>query len=183
VPCTAWRSAAKCFSRAPKTPPFAPGAGRESKCAWKMVYSSSSLLRYCLPDLSCSCFSPSSPPPPSLDVSLLFDVSSCFSALQHSHPLFHIQLRRCIHTLTGHAGPILCLSGEDSRLASGSGDTSIKIWDISTHQCVRTLEGHSGKFTLEDSFSLPLFITCLCIFPVLWFPLLGVFGIFSLCLR
>ena len=44
---------------------------------------------------------------------------------------------------------------EGGRLASGSGDETIKIWDVATSGCVMTLEGHEGTMfslaVLEDS--------------------------------
>ena len=30
----------------------------------------------------------------------------------------------------------------DGRLASCSGDESVRVWDVSTGECVKTLEGH-----------------------------------------
>ncbi len=49
-------------------------------------------------------------------------------------------------TLQGHSEPVsaLTLLG-DGRLASGSYDNSIKLWDVQTGQCVQTLRGHSGS--------------------------------------
>ncbi len=47
-------------------------------------------------------------------------------------------------TLQGHSKAVtaLTLLG-DGRLASGSTDQSIKLWDVQTGQCVQTLQGHS----------------------------------------
>ena len=30
------------------------------------------------------------------------------------------------------------------RLVSGSGDSTLKVWDVATGECVATLEGHSN---------------------------------------
>ena len=48
-------------------------------------------------------------------------------------------------TLTGHSGWVnsVCLLG-DGRLASGSSDETIRIWDTQSGQCDLTLTGHSG---------------------------------------
>ena len=48
-----------------------------------------------------------------------------------------------IYTLTGHLGAIDSLIKiNDSQIASGSTDSTIKIWDIPTGSCLYTLEGH-----------------------------------------
>jgi WD40 repeat protein/predicted Ser/Thr protein kinase len=48
-------------------------------------------------------------------------------------------------TLTGHAGPVMsvCFSPDGKRLASGSLDKTIKVWDAATGQVVHTLTGHT----------------------------------------
>jgi WD40 repeat protein len=38
----------------------------------------------------------------------------------------------------------LCLSEDGSRLYSGSGDDTIKLWDTSTDTCIATLQGHTN---------------------------------------
>ncbi len=48
-------------------------------------------------------------------------------------------------TLQGHSSTVFALTLlGDGRLASGSGDKSIKLWDVKTGQCVQTLQGHSS---------------------------------------
>ena len=44
-----------------------------------------------------------------------------------------------------HEDSVLCLAVlEGGRLASGSADQMIKIWNLATGVCVATLEGHGG---------------------------------------
>ena len=46
-------------------------------------------------------------------------------------------------TLEGHEDFVCSLAVlEDGRLASGSDDCTIKIWDLAIGACVATLEGH-----------------------------------------
>ena len=48
-------------------------------------------------------------------------------------------------TLAGHTSTVATLAVlEGSRLASGSWDRTIKIWDVLSGSCVATLEGHAG---------------------------------------
>ncbi|CAI4218032.1 unnamed protein product [Parascedosporium putredinis] len=52
---------------------------------------------------------------------------------------------RCaIKTFTGHTNGILCLQFDDNILATGSYDSTIKIWNIATGEELRTLRGHTG---------------------------------------
>lgn len=46
--------------------------------------------------------------------------------------------------LKGHTNGIMCLQIDDNILATGSYDTTIKIWDIETGQEIRTLRGHTA---------------------------------------
>ena len=44
----------------------------------------------------------------------------------------------------GHTNGVMCLQFDDHILASGSYDTTIKIWDINTGEELRTLRGHAN---------------------------------------
>ena len=49
-------------------------------------------------------------------------------------------------TLEGHASPVysVAFSPDGSRLASGSDDQTVRVWNIATGQVEQTLEGHSA---------------------------------------
>jgi WD40 repeat protein len=51
--------------------------------------------------------------------------------------------------MTGHAANVtsLAFSPDGSRLASGSLDGTVKLWDVATGQEVLTLTGHNGPVT------------------------------------
>ncbi|KAH8812140.1 putative E3 ubiquitin ligase complex SCF subunit sconB [Xylogone sp. PMI_703] len=44
----------------------------------------------------------------------------------------------------GHTNGVMCLQFDDNIVATGSYDTTIKIWDINTGECIRTLRGHTS---------------------------------------
>ncbi|UKZ72431.1 hypothetical protein TrVFT333_000060 [Trichoderma virens FT-333] len=52
----------------------------------------------------------------------------------------------CLQTLEGHNDWVssVAFSPNGQRLASGSRDHTIRVWDASSGACLRTLEGHSG---------------------------------------
>ncbi|KAL4865036.1 hypothetical protein BDV12DRAFT_211257 [Aspergillus spectabilis] len=54
----------------------------------------------------------------------------------------------CLSTLEGHSSEIwsVTFSPDGRLLVSGSGDTTIKLWDATTGTLKHTLEGHSGWF-------------------------------------
>lgn len=51
-----------------------------------------------------------------------------------------------IRNYLGHSSPILCASFSPTGklLATGSGDTSIRLWDLNTETPSHTLSGHKG---------------------------------------
>ncbi|KAI9770372.1 MAG: hypothetical protein M1839_003214 [Geoglossum umbratile] len=51
----------------------------------------------------------------------------------------------CLQTLEGHSNSVLSVafSPDSTRLASASGDYTVKIWDASSGECLQTLKGHS----------------------------------------
>ncbi|GJN69209.1 E3 ubiquitin ligase complex SCF subunit scon-2 [Purpureocillium lilacinum] len=52
---------------------------------------------------------------------------------------------RCaIKTFKGHENGVTCLQFDDTILATGSYDTTIKIWNIQTGEVIRTLRGHTS---------------------------------------
>ncbi|KAK4905582.1 hypothetical protein LTR49_025151 [Elasticomyces elasticus] len=56
----------------------------------------------------------------------------------------------CLQMLEGHSNLVssVVFSADSSRLASASGDNTVKIWDASSGQCLRTLKGHSNGVSL-----------------------------------
>ncbi|KAL6406189.1 hypothetical protein AUP68_10357 [Ilyonectria robusta] len=60
----------------------------------------------------------------------------------------------CLQTLEGHGDSVrsVAFSADGQRLASGSDDSTIKVWDVATGACLQTLEGH-GDSVLTVAFS------------------------------
>jgi WD40 repeat protein len=60
-----------------------------------------------------------------------------------------VQTGKLLFRLEGHVGQVnsVCYSRDGSRIASGSSDRTIKVWDAVTGQELLTLEGHSGSVT------------------------------------
>ncbi|MDD7589908.1 MAG: hypothetical protein SPJ75_05155, partial [Candidatus Onthomorpha sp.] len=52
----------------------------------------------------------------------------------------------CLKTLEGHSEDILSVaySPDGTKIVSGSGDKTIKIWDANTGERLKTLKGHSS---------------------------------------
>ncbi|PHH51181.1 Vegetative incompatibility protein HET-E-1 [Ceratocystis fimbriata CBS 114723] len=55
----------------------------------------------------------------------------------------------CVQTLDGHNKPVtsVMLSNDGQRLASGSEDHTVKIWDAVSGMCLHTLESHDDRVT------------------------------------
>ncbi|KAL8299267.1 hypothetical protein RB593_009250 [Gaeumannomyces tritici] len=51
----------------------------------------------------------------------------------------------CLQTLEGHSSSVfsVAFSPDGQRLASGSDDNTVKLWDAATGACLQTLEGHN----------------------------------------
>ena len=54
-------------------------------------------------------------------------------------------------TLTGHTNFVFCVTQlDDGRICSGSGDETIKIWDVGTGACVMTLTDKGSVFCVTQ---------------------------------
>ncbi|KAL2884620.1 Vegetative incompatibility protein HET-E-1 [Ceratocystis lukuohia] len=55
----------------------------------------------------------------------------------------------CLQTLEGHSDYVtsVVFSNDGQRLASGSSDETVKIWDATSGACVQTVEGHHRQVT------------------------------------
>ncbi|KAJ5917529.1 hypothetical protein N7466_011083 [Penicillium verhagenii] len=62
-----------------------------------------------------------------------------------NYPIVEKSWSACLQTLEGHSDSVesITWSPDGSRLASGSRDKTVRIWDPATGQSVSTLEGHS----------------------------------------
>ncbi|WPJ67032.1 hypothetical protein SMAC4_14111 [Sordaria macrospora] len=60
-------------------------------------------------------------------------------------PAVELDWNPCLQTLEGHSRSVrsVAFSPDGQRLASGSVDNTIKIWDPASGSCLQTLEGHS----------------------------------------
>ncbi|KAM6516695.1 hypothetical protein FALCPG4_014868 [Fusarium falciforme] len=69
-------------------------------------------------------------------------------------PRMEADWNACLQTLEGHGGAVesVAFSADGQRLASGSGDRTVKVWDVATGACVQTLEGH-GDWVRSVAFS------------------------------
>jgi len=61
-----------------------------------------------------------------------------------TEPVVEAEWNACLQTLEGHRDSVqsVTFSPDGQRLASGSNDNTIKIWDPASGQCLQTLEGH-----------------------------------------
>jgi WD40 repeat protein len=52
---------------------------------------------------------------------------------------------KCVKTLKGHSDYVrsVCFSKDDKLVVSGSGDKTLRLWDVASGKYVKTLKGHS----------------------------------------
>jgi WD40 repeat protein len=60
-----------------------------------------------------------------------------------------------LHTLQGHIDGVwaVAFSPDGKTVVSGSGDQTLRLWDVASGQSLRTLQGHTGRVT-SVAFSL-----------------------------
>ena len=63
-------------------------------------------------------------------------------------PLWCEGAGRCVATLQGHGGDVRAVAAlEGGLLASGSGDRTVKVWEVASGRCIATLQGHGSYVT------------------------------------
>ncbi|VDM32801.1 unnamed protein product [Hydatigera taeniaeformis] len=66
---------------------------------------------------------------------------------------------QCTQVLRGHTGSVLCLQYEGNLLISGSSDSKVRIWDLSTGECLHILDKHY-EAVLHLRFRNNVLVTC-----------------------
>ncbi|KAF5397972.1 F-box and WD-40 domain protein 1/11 [Paragonimus heterotremus] len=66
---------------------------------------------------------------------------------------------RCTQVLEGHTGSVLCLQYIGNLLISGSSDTSVRLWDLSTGRCLNVIT-HHAEAVLHLRFRNNVLVTC-----------------------
>lgn len=74
------------------------------------------------------------------------NIEKAIEVVYHAQSVFKVRaVARCTSTLQGHGQPVLhvAFSPTGSCLASGSGDTTVRLWDLSTETPKHTCAAHS----------------------------------------
>ncbi|KAL0682328.1 hypothetical protein Bca4012_049175 [Brassica carinata] len=72
-------------------------------------------------------------------------VEKVLTIVYQQQAVFRIRpVNRCSQTIAGHAEAVLCVSfsPDGKQLASGSGDTTVRLWDLNTETPLFTCKGH-----------------------------------------
>lgn len=75
----------------------------------------------------------------------LFESEKCLEIVCAPQAVFHVEaVSRCSASISGHSDSVVSVafSPDGSRLASGSGDTSVRFWDINTETPHLTCRAH-----------------------------------------
>jgi len=80
-------------------------------------------------------------------------IHALIDALYYNDNLSHLPLPR-VANLEGHLSVVYCVafSPDGKRLATGSRDSTAKIWDLESGKAIRTLKGHTS-FVMSVAFS------------------------------
>ena len=62
---------------------------------------------------------------------------------EHFKDLLTLPSETPIATLQGHTDYVRCLIAHNNILYSGSGDSTIRAWNLDTNECIATLQGHT----------------------------------------
>ncbi|THD22284.1 F-box and WD-40 domain protein 1/11 [Fasciola hepatica] len=65
----------------------------------------------------------------------------------------------CTQVLEGHSGSVLCLQYIGNLLISGSSDTTVRLWDLSTGRCLNVI-CHHAEAVLHLRFRNNILVTC-----------------------
>ena len=78
--------------------------------------------------------------------------------------LYCIYLGECNVTLNGHKSGITSLAFDQAghRLASGSNDTCVIVWDVINESGLYRLKGHKGPVTRVSCTKIPLIVALKC---------------------